>query len=76
METSKKATIIIADADAAYANSLETLLNENNYHVIDKIPKRHPLVLALPVKEPDIVIIDYNLSTEIEGDAIIDIRHK
>ena len=76
MSTTKKVTVIIADADNEFANSLETLLTENNYEVIDKIPKRHPLVLAIPLQNPDIVIIDYNLSTQIEGDAIIDIRHK
>ncbi len=76
MEQLKKGTIIIADADIAFANSLEIILNQANYTVIDKISNRKKLVNNLLELNADIIIIDYNLSKEVEGDAIMEIRRK
>ena len=76
MEKSQKTTIIIADADIMFANSLETTLNQGNYTVIDKIPNKKKLVSNLPELNADIIIVDYNLSKEVEGDAIMEIRRK
>ena len=76
MEQLKKTTIIIADADVEYANLLEITLNQGNYTVIDKISNKKKLVDNLPELNADIIIVDYNLSLEVEGDLVIEIRHK
>jgi len=76
MAQTTKATIIIADADKFFADSLEAVLNKGNYTVISKIPKRKALVLALLETQADILIIDYDLSQDIKGDAIIEIRRR
>lgn len=76
MEKFREATIIIADADVEFANSLEIILNQGNYRVIAKIPNKKKLVDILPELNVDIVIVDYNLSAVIEGDLIIEIRRK
>jgi DNA-binding NarL/FixJ family response regulator len=76
MEKLKKATVIIADADVQFADSLETILNLGNYQVIDKIPNKKKIVACIPELEPDIIIVDYNLSIEVEGDLVVEIRRK
>ncbi len=76
MEQLKKATIIIADADVAFADSLERILNQGNFHVLDKIPNKKKLVTSLPELNADIIIVDYNLSAIVEGDLVIEIRRK
>ena len=76
MAQTTKTTIIIADADTFFADSLEEILKGSDYTVIDKIPKRKALVLALMEAQPDILIVDYDLSVEIKGDAIMEIRRR
>jgi DNA-binding NarL/FixJ family response regulator len=76
MTHTTKATVIIADADEAFSDSLEAILNKGNYIVTDKIPKRKLLVNSLLEKETDILIVDYELSQEIKGDTIVEIRRK
>ena len=71
-----KTTVIIADADKTFSDSLEVILNADNYIVTDKISKRKQLVNSLLEKETDVLIVDYELSQEIKGDAIIEIRRK
>ena len=76
MKKDTKSTIIIADADTAFADSIEKSLENSNYFVIDKIPKRRDLINLLMETAPDIVIIDYDLSQDIKGDAIMEIRRR
>lgn len=76
MEHLNKPTIIIADADIEFANLLEITLNQGNYQVIDKIANKKKLVNIIPELNPDIIIVDYNLSAVVEGDFVMEIRRK
>jgi len=76
MKYETKTTIIIADADSAFADSIEKTLDNSTYEVLRKIPKRKELINELMENAPDIVIIDYDLSQDIKGDAIMEIRRR
>lgn len=76
MKQDIKSTVIIADADFAFADSIEKTLENSSYQVVNKIPKRRDLINVLLEHAPDIVIIDYDLSQDVKGDAIMEIRRR
>ena len=76
MYKSKGTTVLIADADTDFSDSLEMILNERNFLVIDKVSSRKELGDILLDVYPDLVIIDYNISQLTDGDAALDIHHR
>ena len=75
-QDTKATSIIIADADHDFADSLEIMLDNSQYQVVHKIPKRKDLINFLMENPSDIVIIDYELSQDVKGDAIMEIRRR
>jgi len=76
MYKSKGTTVLIADADTTFSDSLEKILNERNFLVIDKVSSRSQLADTLFEVNPDLVIVDYNISQLTDGDAALDIHHR
>ncbi len=72
----EKRSILIAEDEIIISLDLKAMLQKNNFKVASIVSTGEALMKDYKLKEPDLVIVDFNLRGEISGiEAIREIRN-
>lgn len=73
--SSRSARILVVEDDAALRRMLVTYIEEHNMHAV-AVSGRQPLLHALSVREPDLILLDLHLGDDDGLDILREIRQK